>query len=141
MPFIINGDVVQDGDPRIDEWRRRTGTGTGPTANTSTNTNSNGARRQRSATAASSAATATGGRGGGGGSSMGAIAPMPVWVRPGTGLGDLNVQLCAYLKPFPMAGVMVEPIYLAIAAGCAFLFGLRGFMLAALVIFFTTRNQ
>ena len=45
----------------------------------------------------------------------------PPWLQPGTTLGDVNVQLAAFVPPFNLAGVTVQVWHLmpAVLTNCA----------------------
>jgi len=81
------------------------------------------------------------GRGGAGAPPPPPTGPTPSWLAPGSPFGDINLKLREYIKPFPLAGMTVEPIMLALAAFCTFLFGIRGLMLAGIVFFVTSRGN
>ena len=60
--------------------------------------------------------------------------PLPSWLAPGSQLGNVNEQLSRHVRPFAIAGFMVQPIYLLIVGLAAALFGLRGALVAGIFV-------
>jgi hypothetical protein len=129
MPVIINGEVVPDGDPRAVAYRRAQEARSQPSSETSAPPMARPVRGPQ-ASAAPPAGAPPGGM------------PDPFLSMFPTGFPrDINQQLQAYVRPFPIMGIMVQPGLLAIALFVLFLFNIRGLLIFLLLLYFFSQRR
>eukprot|EP00054_Salpingoeca_dolichothecata_P008911 m.50426 g.50426 ORF g.50426 m.50426 type:complete len:147 (+) comp18032_c1_seq1:28-468(+) len=134
MVMIINGEVVPDDDPRAIARRRQAASSSSSSSGRPNTYASSSGGTQGVFGFGSSGNGSNNNRGSGPRPSPGNV---PSWLAPGTPLGNINAQLSAHVQAFELGGFVIYPIVLLAAALACFIFGIRGLIVVALVVFFS----